>query len=243
LCPKNGAQYNLEIVAPLLGLGLQPSNIDQPDIHAKLAYQEEMKKSDNVIYPIYDAMLKAKKKLGTIPHIDAVIISGGLSKLPAIRHRLQEFFGQSVPIIEVPSPDLSVAKGASLHHYNLVNGLDRSSNLLPEGISLEAHGIFVPLIPANTQYPTSRPIIPQGFELVIPETGIPYIDVPLWRGEPPRPTAKLIDRRINLHEKTDYLQKGDIVDIQVTIDGNRHLHLEAWLRRNPRVRFEVTTAM
>jgi molecular chaperone DnaK (HSP70) len=235
----------ISIVAPLLGQSLQFSDIERSDIQRKLVYQEELQKSENIIFPIYDALLKAKKKLGTIPKIDAVLLNGGMSKLQVLRHRLQEFFGQQTPIIESPSPDLSVARGAVIHHYNLVNGLDRTSSLLPEAISLEVKGTgtFIQLVPANTQYPTNTPIVPKGIQFVIPGSGIPYIDIPLWRGEPPRPTAKLIDRRIDLRDKASGLIKGDVVDIQITIDANRHLKLEARLQRNPNIRFEVGTVM
>jgi molecular chaperone DnaK (HSP70) len=240
--------YNLRyrefvnVVSSLLGWGLTPGDIEKTEIQSKLAYQEHIQKCENIIYPIYDALIKAKARTGSIPKVDVVLINGGLSKLPIIRSRLREFFGRQVPIIEVPSPDLSVARGASLYHYNFVNGLDRSSNLLPEGISLEvSQGEFVLLIPANTQYPTTKPIIPQGFQLIIPEAGIPFINIPLWRGEPPHPSAKLIDRKIDLQDQAAYLQKGDIVDIHLTIDTNRQLRLDAWLHRNPNVRFSVTT--
>lgn len=232
-----------DIVSSLLGWSFRFEDIENLDVQRKLAYQEALRKSDNIIFPIYDAMMKARNRLGRTPNIDVVLVSGGMSKLQILRHRLRDFFGKSTPIIDVPSPDLSVARGAVLHHYNLVHGLDRTSNLLPEAISLEVGGSFVQLVPANIEYPTTQPIIPKGFQLIIPGSGIPYIDVPLWRGEPPQPTAKLIDRRIDLRDKAHILQKGDIVDIQVTIDANRHLRLEAWLQRNPYIRFEVTTVM
>lgn len=233
----------MDIVRPLLGWDLELADIERNEIQRKLIYQEEMQKSENIIMPIFDALLKAKKKLGFIPKIDAVLISGGLSKLQVIQQRLRKLFGNNVVMVEASSPDLSVARGASLHHYNLVNGLDRTSSLLPEAISLEVGGAFVQLVAANTQYPTAQPIIPSGFQLAIPETGIPYIDIPLWRGEPPLPTAKLVDRRIDLKDKVRLLQKGDLVNIEITIDSNRHLRFNAWLQRNPDVRFEVTTVM
>lgn len=234
------------VIAPLLGWSFELQDIEHSDIQQELASPDVSQKSNNIIFPICDAILKAKKTLGldTIPQIDAVLISGGMSKLQVLRHRLRKFFGPHTPIVEVLSPDLSVARGAVVHHYNLVHGLDRTSNLLPEAISLEvAAKTFVQLVPANTQYPTTTPIVPKGFQLIIPGSGIPHLDIPLWRGEPMRPTAKLFDRRIDLRDKADLLHAGDEVDIQVTIDANRQLKLEAWLRRNPRIRFGVTTLM
>lgn len=245
-----GLNYHLsyreyvEIISPLLGLNLQLSDIDNPAVQRKLEYQREYRKCENIIMPIFDALLKAKRALGYVPSIDAVLVSGGMVKLHIIRQRLRDFFGESTPIIEAPSPDLSVARGAAIHHYNIVHGLDRTSNLLPDAICLEiSKGVFIPLVPAHTKYPTAKPIVPEGVEIFIPRDRIPYLDIPLWRGEPPHPTAKLIERRIKFGDKAASLSKGDIVDMQITINANRELKLEAWLRGKPEIRFEVTTAV
>ena len=71
-------------------------------------------RTDNIIYPVLDVLDKARSKLGTVPKIDAVLMNGGMSKLFAIRERIQEFFG--FPPLEVGDPDLAVARGASVYH-------------------------------------------------------------------------------------------------------------------------------
>jgi molecular chaperone DnaK (HSP70) len=147
-------------------------------------------------------------------------------------------------VIESPSPDLSVARGAVIHHYNIVHDLVRTFSVLPDTISLEVgSGNFIPLVPSNTKYPTEQPIRLERIELTIPRDNIPYLDIPLWRGEHPHPTAKLLDRRINFREKSTSIKKGDILDLQISIDDNRQLILEAWLRDKPDVRFEVRSSV
>lgn len=231
----------IDIISPLIAPHLQLSDIDRPEIRRKLAYQEDYQKSDNIVIPIFDALYKAKLMLGHIPTIDAVLVSGGMSKMHILRKRLVEFFGDETPIIEVPSPDLSVARGATIYHYNLVNGLlGPTVSLLPDAIVLETGAGFIPLVPAQTKYPATFGL-PKGFVIRIPRDSIPHLDIPLWRGEPPRPTAKLIDRRIKFGDKASELRKGDVVEMQITIDTNRQLKLEAWLQKNPKFRFEVIT--
>lgn len=234
----------IEVIEPLLGQGLSLKDIDNLQIRQKLAYQQEYPKSENIIMPVFDALSKAQSKLGSVPKVDAVIVNGGMSKVHIVRQRMKEFFGSDVPIIESPSPDLSVARGAVIHHYNIVHNLVRTSSILPDAISLEVGSRkFISLIPSNTKYPTERPIRLERIELTIPRDDIPYLDIPLWRGEPPHPTAKLIDRRINFEQKSIPIKKGDILDLQISIDGNRQLILEAWLRDKPDIRFEVRSSV
>lgn len=234
----------IEIIKPLLGLGLSLKDIDNPEIQYKLGYKQEYQKSENILMPILDALSKSRLKLGYVPKVDAVIVNGGMSKVHVVHQRIREFFGDDVLVIESPSPDLSVARGAVIHHYNIVHDLVRTFSVLPDTISLEVgSGNFIPLVPSNTKYPTEQPIRLERIELTIPRDNIPYLDIPLWRGEHPHPTAKLLDRRINFREKSTSIKKGDILDLQISIDDNRQLILEAWLRDKPDVRFEVRSSV
>lgn len=82
---------------------------------------DDIKDTENIIYPILYALSEAEKKAKekNIPFdgIDAVVLNGGMSKLYLIEERLQKFFGQD-PITEV-HPDLSVAQGAAVYNYYL----------------------------------------------------------------------------------------------------------------------------
>lgn len=71
----------------------------------------------DIIWPILDVLRKAAKKLQTEDvKPDAVILSGGMSRLYLVRERLEEFFGFHV--ISVSNPDLAVAQGAVVYHYH-----------------------------------------------------------------------------------------------------------------------------
>ena len=96
------------IVSPLLG------NEYTFDDYKRV---EDISATENIIWPVLDVLRKAVKKLQTDSvTVDAVVISGGMSRLYLIENRLKEFF--SCKVISVPDPDLAVAQGAVVYHYH-----------------------------------------------------------------------------------------------------------------------------
>ena len=73
--------------------------------------------TQDIIWPVLDVLRKGAKKSGVSDiRIDAVIMSGGMSRLYLIKNRLEEFFGFHV--ISVPDPDQAVAQGAVVYHFH-----------------------------------------------------------------------------------------------------------------------------
>lgn len=78
---------------------------------------EGKEQTNDIIWPLLDVLRKASKKLGTPDvKIDAILISGGMSRFYLIKNRLEEFFGTH--IISVPDPDTAVAQGAVVYHFH-----------------------------------------------------------------------------------------------------------------------------
>lgn len=78
---------------------------------------EGKEQTNDIIWPILDVLRKTAKKLETNNFkIDAVLISGGMSRFYMIKNRLEKFFGTH--IISVPDPDTAVAQGAVVYHYH-----------------------------------------------------------------------------------------------------------------------------
>lgn len=101
------AEYE-KSVQPLLGENY--SYDDYKTIEGKSQTQD-------IIWPILDVLRKGAKKLNTDDiKIDAVIMSGGMSRLYLIKNRLEKFFGFHV--ISVPDPDQAVVQGAVVYHFH-----------------------------------------------------------------------------------------------------------------------------
>ena len=69
--------------------------------------------SDNIISPILNVLDKGKEKLNCTerPKVDLVLLNGGMTRLIAIRERLENFFGTKIVRYE-RNPDEAVALGA-----------------------------------------------------------------------------------------------------------------------------------
>lgn len=93
----------------------------EPLLGKKYSYQdyktiEGKEQTTDIIWPVLDVLRKAAKKLGSDDvKVDAVILSGGMSRLYLIKNRLDEFFGFNT--ISVQDPDQAVAQGAVVYHY------------------------------------------------------------------------------------------------------------------------------
>jgi molecular chaperone DnaK (HSP70) len=215
-----------EIVAPLMGHGLTPSDLGNPEV-MKQADSEEC---TSIILPILNALNKARKEVGSTPKISAVLVNGGMAKVHVIRQRLAEFFGVNVDsIIEVPSPDLSVARGAVLQHYNTAHDLDEARYVLPEAICLQHASGFDLLFEAGTKYPIKEPKRIDYF--AIPRDRCPHFDFFLYRGYP-NPVGQLAVHRVDFRQGR-LPNRGERVVFEMTIDANRNIQVKAWLKDEP----------
>ena len=174
-----------EIIKPFLAPDLKISDVDNLDRLAE--------RTNNIIYPILDVLNKARKYLGHLPVIDAVLLNGGMSKLFAVRERIQEFFGFEP--LEVGDPDLAVARGASVYHYWLEHG--RKSQVIQNddiGIKIEG-GLVKKLITAGTALPYESDTL----EFATAKDEMLVLDLPFYRGsrdDTLPPNEKIATRRI-----------------------------------------------
>ena len=110
--------------------------------------------NDNIIYPIFDVLRKVKDRMDKsktktlqdlkkdwgpkFPHVDVVLLNGGMAKLHTIQKRLEAFFG-STPILL--SSDGAVARGAVVFHYDSEQrALKSPPRIMQETISIAITG-------------------------------------------------------------------------------------------------------
>jgi molecular chaperone DnaK len=93
-----------------------------------------------------------------VPHIDDVVLVGGMTRMPAIQRAVAEFFERD-PCKGV-HPDEVVAIGAAIQGHTLVNQSEGGSGVVPlHDVTAHSLGImtvggrFDPVIPANTTVP------------------------------------------------------------------------------------------
>ncbi len=236
-----------EIIAQLLAshLTLEAVNkLDTEDIA-----------NDNIIYPVLDVLRKVKDRMvksktsksrelkedwgAKFPHVDVVLLSGGMAKLHTIQKRLEVFFG-STPILL--SSDGAVARGAVVFHYNLEHRrLKSPPRILKEPIKIEITG------------KKSNDIVHAGTCLPISKS----FDLPLQVGST---FAKLTVKRITfkkinpnslksfplktkikkLHFGRPLKEKDLPLSMLMSINEQGELNVEAYSKDNPDEKFTVT---
>jgi heat shock 70kDa protein 1/2/6/8 len=93
--------------------------------------------------------------------IDELVLVGGSTRIPKVQKMLSEYFNGK-DVNKKVNPDEAVAHGAAIQAANLNGDLDESRQLLlidvlPLSIGIEtAGGVFTPIIPRNTQIPTTK---------------------------------------------------------------------------------------
>lgn len=185
-------------------------------------------RTDNIIYPVLDVLSKAKSKLGTVPKIDAVLLNGGMSKLFAVRERIEAFFGFAP--LETGDPDLAVARGASVYHYWRHQGI-KTPEIQNDDIGIEIQGgTLLKLILAGTTLPYTTKVFDQ---FATPEEGTLRLDLPFYKGtrsDTQPPNVRIAARRIRF---TTPQAANTPVMVQGHVDEAGTLSLKVWKPEEP----------
>lgn len=125
-----------------------------------------------------EAIKKAKKE---VSDIDAILLVGGSTRIPAVQDALKKEFGR--PLSQTVNPDEAVALGAC-KQAAILSGEDTSSDLLlldvtPLSLGIETKGdVFCTIIPANTTIPTTKS---QVFSTAV--NNQPEVEINVLQGE------------------------------------------------------------
>lgn len=109
---------------------------------------------DRLIPPARQALKDAKVKTSDL---DKVILVGGATRMPMVRHRVAEFAGRE-PYVDI-DPDKVVAVGAAIQAGILTGALKKAVlvDIIPLSLGIETQGgIFTKLIERNTKVPISK---------------------------------------------------------------------------------------
>lgn len=215
-----------EIVSKLLA-----ENLTQMDIERI----NDIDDTENIIYPVLDALKKAEEKIGEKIVVDAIILNGGMTKFGPIQERIENFFG--IKAYSVLDQDKSVARGAAVYNCRINNG-EEFEKIQNDTIGLQRNGdIVYHLIPAGTVLPTKKTIT----DFVIPENNVNFIDLPFYLGrreDTKLPNRKIAERRVFF--KTP-LKRGDSVSMDIKVDKMGIMEIEGTAGKNKQ-RFTVKVA-
>lgn len=185
----------------------------------------------SLISPINDVLQKAYKKLGVIIKPDLILLSGGMTKLPMVQRRLEEFFNMEPQVI--PDPDKAVSRGASIYHYYLHQGY-KPTTIIAESIYIEARD-------AKTKKKKLKELIPAGVALPCDykfnfktKGEKKAISIPFYRTD----RSHLLTRRKFILSKS--YPEGSIVQARVKVNNLKVLEFEAWLKNHPSEKISVT---
>ncbi|KAK5960150.1 Hsp70 family ATPase SSQ1 PWA37_002644 [Arxiozyma heterogenica] len=151
--------------------------------HLKLSMKEEEldQMTQHLIDKTIPPVKRALKDADIEPQdIDEVIMVGGMTRMPRIRHTVKELFGGKTPNTSV-NPDETVAIGAAIQG-GILSGEIKNVLLLdvtPLTLGIETFGgTFSPLIPRNTTVPVKKTeIFSTGVDN---QTGV---DIKVYQGE------------------------------------------------------------
>ena len=208
----------ISIVSDLLGNNLTINSLD--------SFNPSEQPPKNIVYAILDTLNKVKKKLGYLPQIDAILMNGGMTRVPFVEKRIEDFFNKKP--LRIIDPDKSVSMGACVYHYALLKG-DVRRAIQPETIyiKLEGENQF-PLVNAGENLP---------YEMIFSQFILPkhvtHLQIPLVRGEQ---KSTLISRDFSLGQM---FEDDEPVSIKVTVNEEKILDFEAFLTKYNDKKFKV----
>jgi len=215
-----------DIVSPLLASELTPKSLN--------GSPENPGYGMNIIDPILDVLQKTLDR-GMEPKVDAVLLNGGMTKLPLIHKRLKAFFGFDP--IQIMDPDKSVARGAVVYHYYLHRG-EKVSSILNETIGIGTSGSQVShLIAAGAILPCQSTV--RTFE--VDKSGSRGLRIPLYLGrrtDMNPPNRQISDRVFEFDRPLD---RGEEISIQISVDESNVIKLKGWFTKDPKQTFEDIT--
>jgi molecular chaperone DnaK len=159
----------------------------------------------------------------TAQDIDAVILVGGQTRMPAVQALVRDLFGREPS--KAVNPDEVVAAGAAVQGAALAGGL---SNVLlldvtPLTLGVETQGgSMVPLIPRNTTVPATRAEI---FTTAI--DGQDTVEVHVTQGERPLARDNKSLARFHLDGIPPAPRGVPQIEVSFTLDANGILHVSA----------------
>ena len=159
----------------------------------------------------------------TAQDIDAVILVGGQTRMPAVQALVRDLFGREPS--KAVNPDEVVAAGAAIQGAALAGGL---SNVLlldvtPLTLGVETQGGgMVPLIPRNTTVPATRSEI---FTTAI--DGQDTVEVHVTQGERPLARDNKSLARFHLDGIPPAPRGVPQIEVSFTLDANGILHVSA----------------
>src|SRR5437764_7378474 len=159
----------------------------------------------------------------TAQDIDAVILVGGQTRMPAVQALVRDIFGREPS--KAVNPDEVVAAGAAVQGAALCGGVGNVLllDVTPLTLGVETQGgAMAPLIPRNTTVPTTRTEI---FTTAI--DGQDSVDVHVTQGE--RPLARDNKSLARFHlDRTPAAPRGvPQIEVSFALDANGMLHVSA----------------
>ncbi len=216
----------LDVIFPLMGNEITMDMVDGDEV---------VEDRETIMTPVVDVLCKVKDKIGELPHVDVVLLNGGMTRLPAVRDRLARFFG--VQPVSAGDPDMAVVRGAVAYHYNLHRGI-RIGAILNDTIGIETAGGRVKhIVQAGTALPYRSPVI-KDFAVI--QDGASFVDLPFYlgrRNDTAQPNRRIASRRVRFNRP---LRAGDVMCLQVVLDERSIMSLEGWPENRKDEGFKVT---
>ena len=200
-------------------------------------------KDRNIIAPVLEALKEANadyRRRGIYETFrpDAVILSGGMTKFPLIKQRLQEFFDGIANVLSIADPDLSVACGAATYAtimQNIENAEmgDEGEVPVPPMIVPEYkqnHDLFLGLaMGANEPLITRGEILPfdSKVQRLRLKPGTKIISIPIKIKDIDGSTPIIARTSIQFSRAS---AKSDLLDLKVRFDKDSMISIQADLQ-------------